>query len=341
VPVYALGVNFSYNLQATYQMNFDDKLTALKKLLNIWSIRDLSILGRITIVKSLALAKIIFMSSVLATPKSFIEDVNKTIFKFIWKGKPPKIKKSTLTADLNQGGLKMTDFTLFDKALKASWIKRFEKANQNSIWKIIPLHFLQHYGGEFVLKCNYDVRLLKLSNLPLFYTQTLTAWQELRDKTINSTDILEEFIWNNRNILQNGSVIYKENWKESGVLQIKHQLNTKGGFLSYENFVQKYKLKCNFLEYYSILSSIPKEWKTRIKKKDTCTKIQSATKNITPSDITCKKAYNILLNAYTKKPTAEPRILGYGFKKDNLYKQFIRYLLRLLKKQNLLYFNTK
>ena len=70
-----------------------DKLGSLKKILNIWSSRDISIYGKINIVKTLALAKLTFVCSMLDTPESFTEEVNKIIFKFIWKYKQPKIKK--------------------------------------------------------------------------------------------------------------------------------------------------------------------------------------------------------------------------------------------------------
>ena len=51
-PVYALGVHFTYDLEVSEKKNFFDKLGSLKKTLNMWSQRDLSIVGRINIMKS-------------------------------------------------------------------------------------------------------------------------------------------------------------------------------------------------------------------------------------------------------------------------------------------------
>ena len=56
-PIYALGVYFSYNEELVTKMNFFDKLSPLQKLLNIWSSRDISIYGRINIVKTLTISK--------------------------------------------------------------------------------------------------------------------------------------------------------------------------------------------------------------------------------------------------------------------------------------------
>ena len=95
-PIYALGIYFSYNDELATEKIFYDKLVSLKKILNIWSSRDISIYGKINIVKTLALSKLTFVCSVLDTPDGFTEEVNKIIFKFIWKYKQPKIKKSTI-----------------------------------------------------------------------------------------------------------------------------------------------------------------------------------------------------------------------------------------------------
>ena len=69
-PVYALGVHFTYNIELSYKKFFFDKLSSLKKTLSVWSRRDLSIYGRINIVKTLALSKLVFISSVMETPKT-------------------------------------------------------------------------------------------------------------------------------------------------------------------------------------------------------------------------------------------------------------------------------
>ena len=91
-PVYALGVHFSYDREAALKKKFWDKIISLKKLLNIWSQRDISISDKINLVKSLALSKLIFICSVMETPKLFANEVNKITLDFICNYKPSKIK---------------------------------------------------------------------------------------------------------------------------------------------------------------------------------------------------------------------------------------------------------
>ena len=91
--VYALGVYFSYDEELATKRNFFEKLPKLKKILNIWSSRDISIYGRVNIVKTLAISKLTFICSVLDTQKRFTDEVNNIIFDYIWKYKNPKLEK--------------------------------------------------------------------------------------------------------------------------------------------------------------------------------------------------------------------------------------------------------
>ncbi|KAL9988599.1 hypothetical protein ACROYT_G003061 [Oculina patagonica] len=178
-PVYALGVHFTYNNEASQKKNFLEKLGPLKKTLSIWSRRDISIYGRINIVKTLALSKLVFICSVIETPKNFAKEVNNIVFDFIWKQKPPKIKKTTLIKKKLDGGLDMKDFVLFDKALKLTWVKRL-CSEVDAPWQYIPKSFLSSVGGTELFKCNYDYNVLDLNcHLPEFYRQIIHYWQEI------------------------------------------------------------------------------------------------------------------------------------------------------------------
>ena len=119
-PVYALGTHFSFDEKLSDQRNFLDKLAKLQKTLNFWSQRDISVYGRINIVKTLALSKVIFICSSLETPPYFVEEVNRKIFDFVWNHKPAKIKKSTLIKSKKKKGcgLEMRDFVIFERSME-------------------------------------------------------------------------------------------------------------------------------------------------------------------------------------------------------------------------------
>ena len=173
--VYALGIHFSNERSKCESLNFDKKLEDLEKILNSWKRRKLTLLRKINIVKSLGLSKLIYNASVLPLPENFSKRVDKTILDFIWDNKPHKIKTKTLIGDRNVGGLKMSEFESTNKALKASWVRRFNTEG-NAPWKIIPNYMTRHLGGfKFLLSCSYKTKELSLKNIPCFYSEILNC----------------------------------------------------------------------------------------------------------------------------------------------------------------------
>ena len=311
-PIYALGIYFSYNDELATEKNFYDKLVSLKKILNIWSSRDISIYGKINIVKTLALSKLTFVCSVLDTPDAFTEEVNKIIFKFIWKYKQPKIKKSTIIKCKEEGGLNMTDFTVFDKALKLCWVKRL-CSTDDAPWKAIPNSLLSSVGGTQIFHCNYDAKCINLDkSLPKFYTDVMFYWQELVN-TVPKTksDVLNQIIWNNRYIKINKKSVFFKDWYQSGVKNVSSLIDDQTKcFLSFQSFQKKFHLDRNFLQYYGLLSAIPSPWKELLKlhtEEPPC-----STLNI--EGLTCKTIYNLLINRKNlPPPTADKKLVKCGF----------------------------
>ena len=64
-----LGVTFDANLKNLSDLNFVPKLEKLKSILRTWSLRDMTPIGKITIVKTLGRFQLIYLFSVLPKPK--------------------------------------------------------------------------------------------------------------------------------------------------------------------------------------------------------------------------------------------------------------------------------
>ena len=143
--MHALGVYFSYNQEHANKLNFEEKVRRLETILNSWRRRNLTLIGRIKIVKTLGLSKLIYSTSVPGIPEHLAKRINRLTFKFIREGKTTKIKKKMIIAERKRGGLKMMDFEIMDKALKIAWIKRLNEQSDAS-WKIIPEQAVNLYG---------------------------------------------------------------------------------------------------------------------------------------------------------------------------------------------------
>ena len=76
------------------------------------------------------------------------------MYKFIWDGKPEKIKRDILTMGYENGGLKMIDIDNFKKVLKVCWIKQMIEADNDSILNSTYINNLQAFGGNLLFECN-------------------------------------------------------------------------------------------------------------------------------------------------------------------------------------------
>ena len=115
-PIKALGVYFTYNQELLKEKNFIERLDSVtEKLINIWSSRGLSIYGKVTIIKSFLIPKFVYACSVLPTPKELIKQLNKLLFKFLWKG-TDKVKRVSVINEYEKGGLRMIDLECMVKS---------------------------------------------------------------------------------------------------------------------------------------------------------------------------------------------------------------------------------
>ena len=186
----------------------------------------------------------------------------------------------------------MCDFAIMEKALKIAWINRLQNQSSAS-WKIIPNHLLQRYGNfTFLISCNYDMKTLTLDNLPDFYHSILEYWQYFKMLSINETDIKDEVLWNNRNILIDKKPVFYRNWFSKNIIHLHHLLNDHGKFYAFDEFKTKYNLDAPLL--FSMVLSKPFLVRGKVNLND-------AVKLITSSIRTIKYVHKIYLRDYLKK----------------------------------------
>jgi hypothetical protein len=114
-----LGIEFSIDLYTMPDLNF-----RYFKNIKSWQHRKLTLLGKVTVIKTLALPKLIHLFTSLPNLKqSMLNELYKLFFNFIWDGKIKKNKRNTLIGDVQEGGLKMIHLQSFITYLKVCWVK--------------------------------------------------------------------------------------------------------------------------------------------------------------------------------------------------------------------------
>ena len=76
--------------------------------INILSSRNLSLMGKAIILKTLILAKTVYLSNKFPMPQEFLTQMHKLMFNYIWPHKKP-IARETLFLRKNKGSINIKD----------------------------------------------------------------------------------------------------------------------------------------------------------------------------------------------------------------------------------------
>jgi hypothetical protein len=275
-PIKSLGIYFGLDKVAIQKLNWESKLDKLRRLLSVWRKRELTLYGKVVILKAIALSQLLYNMSVIETPNEILKEIETEMYSFIWKGKRDKIKRVCLINDHSEGGLKIPDIRLKLDALKATWVKRLSSSNF-ARWKLIPLYYLEKFGNNMLIfKMSYDKEtlfpFLNNSHISEFYKHIVKSWHTSHvvcNPPETLMEIKNEYIWGNRYILSKNSTLYMKHWIDSDILCIGDICNTNG-FIRADLLKAKFKNpNANSIhEYKTILDSIPKAWRDHIKKSE-------------------------------------------------------------------------
>lgn len=297
-----LGINFSVNLDQITDQNYDLKIREIKSTIKNWSHRKLTMLGRNTVLKTLIIPKITHLIISLPNPnEKLVKDLEKLFFNFIWENKPEKIKRDILIQDYGYGGIKMISLPKFFTALKCTWIRRIIK-NSESKWaklsKVITninLDEIYNCGDYFI-----DIKQRKIINN--FWNDVLQSWKILQKKEIpkNFEDMASVNIFYNSNIRKDFKPIIYTKYIEKNITMIHDLMDVHGNLLKYENFIARYDVDSNFLEYNSLISSV-KSYQKKVLGLDVCPfqnlnrpKMSYNLKSILKDEKGCKEIYGVL-----------------------------------------------
>ena len=128
-------MHFGHDLKQRDTLNYRQTLKDIKKSINMWKWRGLSLLGRIQIIKTFAIPKLMNRPSIITISKELIKEANSFFYNFIWNGKD-KVKRHALISDFKKQGLKMLDIESMIKSKRVNSLKKFMEDYQ-SPWKAI------------------------------------------------------------------------------------------------------------------------------------------------------------------------------------------------------------
>ena len=184
------GILFQQDEGTTTQANVDLVLRKIHNILQRWSARHLSTLGKILIVKTFAISQLIYIMQSLVLTDAHFKEINKLLFKFIWNRHfqaskaPERIKRDIVYTPVKYGGLGMLDVSMLDKSLKLRALARLSTSNHPYLSRIFSRLDL---SDHFHPKINFELERMSLEGVRLL--------RELRLKEIGSEKVASDRIY--------------------------------------------------------------------------------------------------------------------------------------------------
>ena len=267
LKVKALGIWFSIHPEVSANLNFQEKIEKMRNCLGAWALRRLSLIGKISVIKSLVVPQIIHILSPLQSNPQIINEINVLFFNFLWNGKGDKIKRDVVIRDYPDGGLKMLDIISFNKALKIVWIEKYLDENSKGKWKLFIDAELEPLGGPVVLNNLNKADTTKVAKgLSPFLKEVLEIWAELnyQDKITSLDSFLAQSLWHNSLIRIMDKPIFYKKWYQSGISCANQFIKEKPNlFFSRKEFEHMHNITVFPLAFCGIISTLKALWRNQ------------------------------------------------------------------------------
>ena len=260
-----LGVYFCNNCSASsVKNNWEDRIKAVKIIILSWEKRNLSMLGKICVIKSFLASQFIYVMKAICFPEKILSVINSLFFRFLWRRKDcnrrafEKVKRSVMINDFSKGGVNMVDVKFMQQSFQCEWLQRLSQASNKCKWSWIPSNQFSAFGRNYAF-LNSTVGCKKFKGLDkvtsLFWKNALSVWLCNNQKD-HSILFKNQCLWNNKLIKHQGNVLYFEDWAKNGITYVNDILNGKT-ILTYRQTVTKLQPSAAlFLQYKVVYSAV-------------------------------------------------------------------------------------
>ena len=236
----ALGITFNGDNNRTIsETNYSKKIEKVQNLIKIWSRRNLTVYGRLTLVKCFLLSQFVYLINPLPSPiKKMILQINGLLYKFLWGGGREKLKRELIDLPKEKGGIGMINFNNFILGLKVKLISKILDKNFDHPWKNIIINQFRFPDHPMIsleagaIKPNRGFCL----DLITCYDNWKQQSAECCKKTINFC------IWGG-GIPGNNSNFWNDNLISKNILYASDFIDEQGDILSYSTFRLKHHIR--------------------------------------------------------------------------------------------------
>ena len=150
--------------------------------------RDLSLKGRVIVIKQLLMPLFIYPSFVVVCPQNIAKRIQSTFDSFLWRGGAHKVPKCILELPVRMGGISYPNVERIFKSIRLSWTREMFSGENNSPWHEIASIVLSTFDdyrrlSKDIFKLPLHKNRIEVSHLPRFYKVWLKDWVDLGGAT--------------------------------------------------------------------------------------------------------------------------------------------------------------
>ena len=245
-----LGIHFSNEHAASSIIdNYEPKISQLERLCGLWEKRNLTQIGRITVLKAFGISLFIYIMQSISIKVEILDRINKILFKFIWNTNPSnnkkvieKVKRNTVCSGYKEGGLNMVNIVKMQNSFLLKWADRLIN-DEESAWKVFPLTYFKEVGGLAVFKSTVTGDKFKGLNLikSPFWRNVLKVWLDHKNSTLDGNEPIDinDPIFNNAEVLFKSKTIFIQSCVKNSMILIKDFM-INGEIISFELFQDRF-----------------------------------------------------------------------------------------------------
>ena len=272
-----LGIHLQNSKMARdIEDNWKHRISKVKSLITEWSKRDLSILGKVLVIKAFLLSQFTYVMQAIGLPNKVLTEINTMLYRFLWKKKYnnkkafEKVKRKVLEANHDEGGIKMINLIEFQEHLNLQWVGKLFYATDTDNWTQVPLWHLGKLGNRecmFNINCRSSeiIDIEKINND--FWKQVWTTYLNkkslITETEVSETNFGMQQLFNNSLVKYKNKVVFFRHWINQGITQVKDIIHPNYNRLMTRDEVQE-QLDQNraitFFQYNTIINAIPRLW---------------------------------------------------------------------------------
>lgn len=169
-----LGVEIGENMA---KANWDKRLPGIQGKLLQWQDRELSMTGKVLVVKAEVLASLTFLAMTLPAPRSFILALTRIVFRFIWGANQENISREIMYRPLEKGGKSVPDMA---SKLNAMFVTPIANAVLDDSNRHLWYSFAKFWAGYKILTSmgrRPPLNTPRAETRPALYQRALDLWK--------------------------------------------------------------------------------------------------------------------------------------------------------------------